>query len=162
MGLLLRRIQAKLLNKPANFSWVDSNIAASAVPDGSKHLKWLKQQGIDAILCLVEKPINKEEATRFGIEYIHIPMKDHQPPSVEDLIRAVQQIQRVTAEGKKILIHCAAGMGRTGTVLAAYLIMSRGMKVSEALSYIRKLRPGSVENRQEKTLYRLEETIRGT
>ncbi|HIQ30019.1 MAG TPA: hypothetical protein EYH45_05585 [Candidatus Caldiarchaeum subterraneum] len=160
MGIFLRRIQAKILRKPANFSWVDNCIAASAVPDGSKHLRWLKQQGIEAILCLVEKPVNREEADRLGMEYIHIPMKDHQPPDVGDLIKAVQHIRRVTSEGRKILIHCAAGMGRTGTVLAAYLIISKGMNPQEAIGYIRRLRPGSIEYGQEKSLYRLGETTR--
>ena len=40
---------------------------------------------------------------------------------------------------------CAAGIGRTGTILAAYL-MSKGIPLDDAISQIRKLRPGSVES----------------
>ena len=159
MGLLLRRIQAMMLSKPANFSWVEERIAASAVPNGAKHLTWLKKQGIDTILCLVEKPVNKREAEELGIEYIHIPLNDHEPPEVEALTEAIQHIKRVTSSGRRILVHCAAGMGRTGTVLAAYFMAEQGMSADEAIYHVRSLRPGSIEDGQEESLYRLEKFL---
>jgi atypical dual specificity phosphatase len=41
-------------------------------------------------------------------------------------------------------VHCRAGKGRTGTVLAAYFV-SKGMSAAEALQRVRELRPGSIE-----------------
>jgi atypical dual specificity phosphatase len=42
------------------------------------------------------------------------------------------------------VVHCAGGLGRTGTVLAAYLV-HRGRSAEEAIAEIRRQRPGSVE-----------------
>ncbi|MEM2545970.1 MAG: hypothetical protein QXJ49_07265, partial [Nitrososphaerota archaeon] len=44
---------------------------------------------------------------------------------------------------------CAAGQGRTGTVLAAYLIVTEGLQPDEAIARVRSVRPGSVEPEQE-------------
>jgi len=159
MGSILRRIQARLVSRPANFSWVDDKIAASAVPS-EKHLRWLMENGINAILCLAEEPVNMKEAQALGMRYKHIPMKDHEPPTIEQLMQAVQYMKEMRERGYAILVHCAAGMGRTGTVLAAFFMLEKGMKAYEAIEYVRRLRPGSIEDRQEESLYELEELIK--
>jgi atypical dual specificity phosphatase len=51
--------------------------------------------------------------------------------------------------GRRVLIHCAAGLGRTGTALAAYLVVSKGLSAEEAIKAVRRLRPGSIEPIQE-------------
>jgi atypical dual specificity phosphatase len=43
-----------------------------------------------------------------------------------------------------VAVHCGAGLGRTGTVLAAYLVAG-GEEARAALARVRELRPGSVE-----------------
>ena len=58
-------------------------------------------------------------------------------------------------------IHCAHGKGRTGTVLACYLIKHHNMTAAEAVSKIRMLRPGSIEtSEQEQTVFLYEKINR--
>ena len=56
--------------------------------------------------------------------------------------------------GMAVAIHCAAGLGRTGTVLAAYFV-AKGLSAREAVERVRQLRPGSVETvEQERAIER--------
>ena len=60
---------------------------------------------------------------------------------IEQFLAVVEQAQE---DGRAVGIHCTAGQGRTGTMLAAFLV-SQGLTAPEALAKIRRLRPGSVE-----------------
>ena len=157
---LLRKLQASLMRQPPNFSWFSENIAASGLPNGRKHISWLKDRGITTILCLLEQPLNKEEATSMGLRYVNIPMEDHGKPEVEKLLEAVDVIKETISRDGKILIHCAAGLGRTGTVLAAYLIKEEGFDVDSAVEYVRRRRPGSIERKQVDALREFYKVIR--
>lgn len=51
-------------------------------------------------------------------------------------------------------VHCALGFGRTGTMLACYLVKERGLAAGDAVAEIRRLRPGSIETyEQEKAVF---------
>ena len=45
-------------------------------------------------------------------------------------------------------MHCGGGLGRTGTLLACYLVR-QGLPAAEAIERVRAVRPGSVETRQQ-------------
>jgi protein-tyrosine phosphatase len=63
-------------------------------------------------------------------------------------------------EGKTILVHCLAGEGRTGCVLAAYLIKDRGVSADEAIKVLRRIKPSFVERDQEKAVLNYERVTR--
>ncbi|MDJ0269625.1 MAG: dual specificity protein phosphatase family protein [Aigarchaeota archaeon] len=156
----IRRIQGLFVEKPVNFSWVNDRIAASGLPAGIKHLTWLKKQGITAILTLTEKSLNLEDIRRLDFEYRHIPMQDLKPPTVEKLVEASTFIRLITSRGGRVLVHCAAGLGRTGTVLAAYFMLENNLNPEDAIRYVRRIRPGSIEAGQEKALWELDKLRR--
>jgi atypical dual specificity phosphatase len=58
------------------------------------------------------------------------------------------------------MVHCAAGRGRTGTILAAYLIKKENLTANQAIKKIRSMRPGSIQSdRQEMALYVYEQYL---
>jgi len=63
---------------------------------------------------------------------------------MEQLQTFVSETQEAISSGGAGAIHCAAGMGRTGTFGAAYLV-HKGMTSQEAIDKLRELRPGSIE-----------------
>jgi atypical dual specificity phosphatase len=80
-----------------------------------------------------------------GLMGVHLPVEDMTAPTPEQLAAAVGAIQRAAAAGLGAAVHCAAGLGRTGTVLACYFVATRGESAGAAVERVRSLRPGSVE-----------------
>lgn len=64
------------------------------------------------------------------------------------------------ARGVAVGAHCGFGLGRTGTMLAAYFVLE-GMCAEQAIATVRSLRLGSVETEeQKKALHDSEQWLR--
>lgn len=139
---------------PLNFSWiVEGRVGGMAHPT-PRDLEWLREQGVTAILSLTER-----EPSLPGFEVLRIPVIDMTSPSIDQLRKAVAFIRDIVGRGGAVVAHCTAGMGRTGTILAAYLV-AEGLTVDEALRRVRRLRPGSVEtSEQEYALLAFERSL---
>jgi atypical dual specificity phosphatase len=70
---------------------------------------------------------------------------------MEVLDEAVTYIDKKIRSGKPVLVHCAAGKGRTGAVLAAYMIKKENFTAEQAIEKIRLMRPGSVQSITQET-----------
>ena len=146
---------------PRNFSWlIQGEIAGMARPMSMvADLEFLKDNGIEAIVSLTEIPLHKTLIEEFGFEYKHIPIPDLASPAQEQIEEFVFFVNNLTTSKKKIVVHCDAGIGRTGTMLACYLV-NKGCSANTAISEVRKKRPGSIETiEQEDTILKYEERI---
>jgi len=154
VGLLLRKLRARLSDVPTGFVWIEKDrVAASGYPASRGQLEWVSDRGIESILSLTENPLPREWLEGLPLRVEHIAMSDHGLPERETLDRAARYIQSEVEEGLRILVHCMAGRGRTGCAVAAYLIKNRGIGASEAIRALRTVRPGFIESRQEKAIY---------
>lgn len=103
----------------------------------------LRERGIGALLSLTEQPLPPEALARHGLAAAHVPIADMTAPEPEEIERALGFIDVQRGLGRAVAVHCLMGQGRTGTVLAAYLIRA-GASAEEALSRVRAICPGAV------------------
>jgi atypical dual specificity phosphatase len=138
-------------DEPCNFSWVGSlhDIAGMAEPglcnSVDNDLKYLAQQHVDALVTLTTTPTDAVLLAKYGIEGIHIPIVDYTPPSLAQMQLYVAELTDVFNENGKVVVHCHAGCGRAGTMLAVYFVAFEGMTADDAIDHIRDLRPCSIE-----------------
>jgi Swiss Army Knife protein, DSP-PTPase phosphatase domain len=152
-GLFLRKVRAEVADRPTGFVWViPTRLAGSGFPASRGQVEWLAHQGVGGILTLTESPLPSEWLQGLGLVYSNVPMKDHEPPPVAKLEAAVGFIEEQLKSGRAVAVHCLAGKGRTMTTIAAYLMKKEGLDPDEAVQKVREIRPGAVEDGQEKSL----------
>ena len=169
IGNFFRWIHGKVSNKPTNFSWViDNKLAGSGTPMTSEQYRWLIKNNIKSIVTVREFPlpqkwlVDNEKHTIIN-DYKFVYVKDYGVPSLEVLDNIVDYINiKITKEKKPLVVHCAAGKGRTGTILAAYLLKQDNISSQDAIKKIRSLRPGSIQSKiQEEILHEYETFLKG-
>src|SRR5690606_36667710 len=95
-----------------------------------------------------------------GMRYLHIPIPDFHAPELSQAKTFVKFVEECRNDGLAVAAHCRGGYGRTGTLLACYLI-SQGMSADDAIDLVRRRRPGSIETAgQERFLANFEEQLR--
>ena len=132
------------------FSWIDKDqVAASDLPVDEADFLWLYEQGIRAIVTLTEDPLQdllqvpSDFYENHGYTLLHAPIKDMGAPKDLNLAYQVANfINKMKAENKPVLVHCLAGVGRTGMMLHAYY-MIQGMSLDDAILKIREAHPMS-------------------
>ena len=75
---------------------------------------------------------------------LHLPVDDFHAPTTAQMLDALAFLDDARATGTAVAVHCLAGQGRTGTVLAAYLIRG-GLSSEQAIAEVRAICPGAIE-----------------
>jgi atypical dual specificity phosphatase len=119
--------------------------AKSPTDQLDQDLIWLRGQDINSVLTLTEMPLDENVMERHGFEVLHLPIPDMTAPSPEQMQQALDFIDIQRSMGRAVAVHCLMGQGRTGTILAAYLIR-RGMTAEEAIARLRVICPGAIES----------------
>jgi len=144
-GNIWRKVHGKITKRPTNFSWlIDQKLAGSGMPTSFDELDWVVQQGVKSIVTMTENSLPNEWVK--DLNYLHVPTPDLTAPDMDRIDSAVEFIHQQINNKVPVMVHCAAGMGRAGTILACYLIKYQKYSAKEAIEKVRKERPGSIQS----------------
>ncbi len=135
---------------PRGFRWLmPGRLAGTPRPgvvgDIDHDLAALRSLGIRHLINLTGHPIETLRLAKFGIEGHSFPVADMQPPSTSQAIGIFESIDRFMTANEPVAVHCHAGLGRTGTVMAMYLVWC-GADASIALEAVRGIEAGWVQS----------------
>lgn len=102
-------------------------------------LHQLEQLGVTAVVNLRDE-FDDAAAEIAPDRYLYLPVVDDTPPTIEQLCRGVEFIRQELRDGGRVYVHCMLGVGRSATLVAAYLVAG-GMTTEHAWSAIRRRRP---------------------
>lgn len=149
---------------PNGFSWlVPGRLAGTPWPgvvhDMDADLKALTRCGVTMLITLTEKDFPQDALARNGLKNFHLPVYDHEPPTVAQMQMLLARMSVALRRGEVLAVHCLAGLGRTGTVLAAWLVRE-GLTAEEALRRVRLIDAQYVQSEaQEALLYEFENAL---
>jgi len=137
--------------RPGGFHWVIAGRLGGMQQPGllremEEDLRALAQLGCRRLVSLTEERMRPEVLERYGISGQHFPMPDMGVPSLEDAERLSSLVSAWIDDGAATVLHCKAGLGRTGTMLACTLVY-RGDHPVRAIDQVRSINPFYIQSR---------------
>ncbi|XP_002930393.3 LOW QUALITY PROTEIN: protein tyrosine phosphatase domain-containing protein 1 [Ailuropoda melanoleuca] len=148
-------------------SWVTENILAMARPSTELLEKYhlieqFQSHGIKTVINLQRpgehascgNPLEQESGFTYlpeafmeaGIYFYNFGWKDYGVASLTAILDMVKVMTFALQEGK-VAVHCHAGLGRTGVLIACYLVFATRMTADQAIIFVRAKRPNSIQTR---------------
>ncbi|XP_044205805.1 protein tyrosine phosphatase domain-containing protein 1 [Thunnus albacares] len=148
-------------------SWITDNLLAMARPSTEIIEKYniieqFQRCGLKTVINLQRpgehascgNPLEQESGFTYrpetfmeaGIYYYNFGWKDYGVASLTTILDMVKVMSFAVQEGK-MAVHCHAGLGRTGVLLACYLVFTSRMSADQAILFVRAKRPNSIQTR---------------
>lgn len=146
---------------PRGFHWVLAGRLGTAplpgaVLDIDLDLAALANVGVTTLITLTRRDLPQDKLARHGLDNLHLPIYDREAPSINQLRMLAIRMTRLMQQGQVLCVHCRAGLGRTGTVVAGWLI-HEGLTADAALQRLRAIDRDYVQSAdQEAFLHELE------
>eukprot|EP00961_Rhodomonas_salina_P294257 3934418-Rhodomonas_salina.1 len=113
---------------------------ASLTPDD--YVPVFKEKGVTAVVRLTDSDTyDAKKFTDQGIRHFDLFFEDCSAPSPQLVKEFLDICER---ESGRIAVHCKAGLGRTGTMIALWMMKTHAWQADEAIAWLRIVRPGSV------------------
>ena len=155
-----RKIHGSVTGRPYKFSWlIENKLAGSSIPTSIDEVQWVIEQGVKSIVTVKEEPLDDDWVK--DVNYLHVHSNDMSVPEFDDLVSAIDFMHSRITNNEPVMVHCLAGLGRTGTILACYLIKYEQMSADDAIQKVRNERHGSIQSfSQEEIIFRFEKMVR--
>ncbi|MBI5557504.1 MAG: dual specificity protein phosphatase family protein [Deltaproteobacteria bacterium] len=130
---------------PYQLSWITANLAVGHAPMSYVELDHIKSLGIDAIVNLCGEFCDLHQIEQeSGFEVYYLPIADESAPDMTEMEKGLHWLDEAIYLGKKVLVHCRHGIGRTGTFVTAYLLRrGLGMKMADKVLQHSKAAPAN-------------------
>jgi len=158
-GDVWRKVHGTVTGRPDKFSWlIENKLAGSGIPTSTNEVQWVIEQGVKSIVTVREEPLDNDWVK--NVNYLHVHSNDMGVPEFDDLVSAVDFIHSRITNNEPVMVHCLAGLGRTGTLLACYLVKHQKMSADDAIQKVREERSGSIQSYpQEEIIFQFAKSV---